>query len=134
MRLFLLIFGCLPVYLFSQQFQLKVINGYGGGSFFAGDTIDIWAREEKLTETFKTWSGDTIYLGDPGEWHTRLLMPAKNITVTANFINLPAGAKLTFERMKGRDTLKPVQYYFPAKGNKMKALVWIFHGSGGLRQ
>jgi len=131
MRLILMVFCFIPFFIKGQQFELKVTGGYGGGFYRAGDTVHIWAREEKLTETFRTWTGDTTYLGDPGEWHTRLLMPAKNISVAANFINLPAGAKLTFEKMKGRDTIKPVQYYFPAKDNKMKALVWIFHGSGG---
>lgn len=131
MRFLLVVLCGFPFGLFSQQFQLRVNSGYGGGIFAAGDTIHIWAREEKLTETFRTWSGDTSFLADPGEWHTRLIMPAQNITLNANFMSLPSGAKLTFEKMKGRDTLKPVQYYFPAKGNKMKALVWIFHGSGG---
>jgi len=131
MRIILWFLFGVPACLIGQQFQLKVNNGYGSGTYAAGDTIHIWAREEKLIETFKTWSGDTAYVEDPGEWHSRLIMPSKNITVQGNFINLPAGAKLTFERLKGRDTLKPVQYYFPAKGNKMKGLVWIFHGSSG---
>lgn len=131
MRFLLMVFCCIPFFIKGQQFELKVNGGYGSGFYNAGDTIHVWAREEKLIETFKTWSGDTLYVDDPGEWHARLFMPAKNIMITAQFKNLPAGAKLTFERLKGRDTLKPVQYYFPSEGNKMKGLVWIFHGSGG---
>lgn len=120
-----------PIQIFGQQYTLTVNGGYGDGLFTTGDTIHIWAREEKLTETFLRWSGDTSWLKNPEEWHTVGIMPARNVSVTAGFQNLPAGAKLTFEKMQGRDTLKPVQYYFPPKGLAIKALVWIFHGTDG---
>jgi len=121
----------LPVWAPGQQYSIKVNGGYGSGLFNAGDTIHIWAREEKLTETFQNWSGDTSWMINPEEWHAIGIMPPRNVTVTAEFQDLPSGAKLTFERMQGRDTLKPVQYYFPPKGPTAKALVWIFHGTGG---
>jgi Secretion system C-terminal sorting domain len=114
-----------------SQSKLLVINGYNSGTYKAGDTIHVFAKEEKNDETFEVWTGDTAYVDDPSDWHALLKMPAKDITITATFKSLPAGAKLKFERLKGRDTLKPVYYYFPSKGQPVKALVWIFHGTGG---
>lgn len=131
MRYWIFYILLLPVRVPGQQYTLTVNGGYGDGIFRAGDTIHIWAREEKLTETFLSWSGDTAWLKNPEEWHTVGIMPSRNVSVTAGFRNLPTGAKLTFEKMQGRDTLKPVQYYFPPKGSAIKALVWVFHGTGG---
>ncbi len=118
-------------HLNAQTFTLTVNNGYGSGNFKAGDTIHIYSREEKITEVFDYWSGDTTQIADPEDWHTQFLMPSKNSTVTAHLQNLPPYANLQFEKIKTKFANKPVYYYFPPKGQKVKALVWLFHGSGG---
>lgn len=130
MKKILFVLIAIPFLSRSQSSKLTV-NGYGTNIYSLADTVHVFAREEKITETFEDWTGDTIFLDDPSDWHAILKMPAKNIVITAKFKSLPLGAKPTFERMKGRDTFKPVYYYFPEKGQKVKALVWIYHGSGG---
>lgn len=122
---------CLFILGYAQTRSVTVEEGYGSGRYAAGDTIHIYAREEKPVEAFDHWSGDTMWLENPGEWHSKVLVPNKDIHVKANFIKVPSGAQLQFERLQGDDTLKPVLYYFPTDANATKALVWIFHGTGG---
>ena len=118
--------------LFSQTFQLTVEKGYGSTSASPGDTIHIWAEEWGAARTFDHWSGDTAFLEMPGEWHTRVIMPAHDVTVTANTSLLPAGAAnpFSFEQIQGKNILKPVYYYFP-QGGLPKLVVWLWHGTGG---
>lgn len=110
---------------------VTVEMGYGSGVFTAGDTIHIYAKEENLTEAFDHWSGDTLWLEDPSEWHSKVVVPNRDIQLKANYIQIPKDAQLQFERLQGYDTIKPVLYYFPSDPKKTKALVWLFHGTGG---
>lgn len=118
--------------LFAQTFTLTVQNGYGGGSYNAGDTIHIWSQEWSAAGTFSHWSGDTTYLLMPHEWHTQVVMPARNVTIKANIQNLPTGTSnfFSFTLIRGKNIIKPVYYYFPANGNP-EAVVWLWHGTGG---
>ncbi len=115
--------------LSGQKYTLTVENGYGSGQYAPGDTVHIWAEEWGIGETFKNWTGQTFWLTSAEEWHTTLLMPARNITVRANKQLLPAGANFTQETIRGRDTLKRVYHYFPA--GQPKGVVWLFHGTNG---
>lgn len=114
----------------AQSFQLTVQNGYGSGQYAAGDTVHVWAKEWLINQTFSHWSGQTADLEMADEWHTRLVMPSHNVSISANTRNLPQGAQLTEEQFKGRDTIKQVFHYFPPFGQP-KGVVWLFHGSGG---
>ncbi|MBK6949907.1 MAG: hypothetical protein IPH16_19180 [Haliscomenobacter sp.] len=89
--LFFLFGACL---LSGQQYTLTVENGYGSGQYAPGDTVHIWAEEWLPGQTFKNWTGQTVWLKSAEEWHTTLLMPARNITVRANKQDLPQGAIL----------------------------------------
>ncbi|MBK8042631.1 MAG: T9SS type A sorting domain-containing protein [Haliscomenobacter sp.] len=115
--------------LSGQQYTLTVENGYGSGQYAPGDTVHIWAEEWLPGQTFKNWTGQTVWLKSAEEWHTTLLMPARNITVRANKQDLPQGANFTQESIRGRDTLKRVYHYFPA--GQPKGVVWLFHGTNG---
>lgn len=115
---------------FAQQYPLTVVNGYGSGNYAAGDTVHIWSEEWTPNQIFKNWTGQTAFLEASGEWHTRLVMPAQAVTVTANIRTLPAGADYSFEEIRGRDTLKRVYYYFP-QGAAPKGVVWLSHGTNG---
>ena len=118
---------------FSQLYNLTVQNGYAEiNQALAGDTIHIWAEEWGAARTFNGWSGDTAFLERPGEWHTRIIMPAHDVTVKSNTRVLPTGANpyFSFEQIKGKNILKPVYYYFPAAAAP-KAVVWLWHGTGG---
>jgi hypothetical protein len=125
--LFLIFFG--SGVLYGQKYTLTVENGYGSGQYAPGDTVHIWAKEWLPGQTFKNWTGQTVWLKSPVEWHTTLRMPPKDIAVRANTQNLPVGANFTEERIRGRDTLKRVYHYFPAM--QPKGVIWLFHGTNG---
>ncbi|MBP6812491.1 MAG: T9SS type A sorting domain-containing protein [Saprospiraceae bacterium] len=122
----------LPFSLFSQNYQLTVQNGYGSTTAAPGDTIHIWAEEWGITRTFSHWSGDTNFLERPEEWHTQVIMPAQNVTITSNTALLPTGINnpLSEEQIMGRDRMKRVFSYFPAN-NPAQGVCWLWHGTGG---
>lgn len=118
---------------FGQLYNLTVQNGYTEtNQALAGDTIHIWAEEWGAARTFNGWSGDTAYLERPGEWHTRVIMPAQDVVIKANTRVMPTGTNpyFNFEQIKGKNILKPVYSYFPASAPP-KAVVWLWHGTGG---
>lgn len=114
--------------LYSQTYQLTVVNGYGSGTYEAGDTVHIWAGEFPANQIFAGWTGQIAFLEDRGEWHTRVIMPAHAVTVTSNTRTMPPNSDLVMENIMGRDTIKLVFSYFPSHP---KAVVWFFHGTGG---
>lgn len=130
----LLFFLAVPgVAIQAQVFQLTVNNGYTqANQVAAGDTVHLWAQEWGLARTFSHWEGDTSFLERPLEWHTRIIMPAQDVTLTAVTPVLPTGTAnpLTLENIMGRDTLKRVFSYFPANAPPA-GVCWLWHGTGG---
>lgn len=129
-KILFLLFAFSPC--FGQTYQLTVQNGYGSGQYAAGDTVHIWAAEYPNSEVFWRWTGQVEHLlqwdAREDDWHKRVVMPAKNVTVRANTKTMPPNSDLAYEEIMGRDTLKRVFSYFPAKP---KGTVWFFHGTGG---
>lgn len=113
--------------LHSQTFNLTVTNGYGSGNYQAGDTVHIWSVAYDTTKTFAEWTGDIQYLERPNEWHTTLIMPNQNISVTSVISNIPAYT-INYEQIMGVNNLKKVYSCFPAN---LKGLIYLFHGTGG---
>ena len=113
--------------VFAQTFNLTVNNGYGSGTYQAGDTVHIWSVAYDSTKTFGQWTGDIASLHRPKEWHTTLTMPNQNISVTAVIDNMPAYS-ITYELMQGLNNPFNVYYYFPP--NPI-GIVYLFHGTGG---
>ena len=113
--------------IFAQTFNLTVNNGYGSGTYQAGDTVHIWSMAYYSTKTFGEWTGDIASLHRPKEWHTILTMPNQNISVTAVIDNMPAYS-ITYELMQGLNNPFNVYYYFPP--NPI-GIVYLFHGTGG---
>lgn len=113
----------------NSVFTLTTLEGYGTGQYDKGDTIHIWSKQTD-GKVFTHWSGDVQYLELPNEYHTRVFMPNKNITVTANFATLQPDMKLSQVNIRGAKQNKNVFLYLPAK-NKMKGVIWVFHGTGG---
>ncbi|TND09143.1 MAG: hypothetical protein FD123_1546 [Bacteroidetes bacterium] len=111
----------------AQTFNLTVNNGYGSGTYSAGDTVHVWSLEYDSTKFFKAWSGDTSFLSLPNEWHTFLVMPAQNITVTAN-IQTVTPFTFNYEQIQGMTNLKNVYWHFPTS---MKGVIYYLHGTGG---
>ena len=67
------------------KYQLTVINGKGNGDYFAGDTISIVANIAKEGFKFSKWVGDSEYIDNILKDSANLIMPEKNITVTAEY-------------------------------------------------
>lgn len=125
---FLIFFLSIGSYLLSvAQFTLTVNNGYGGGTYSAGDTINIYSKEFPLTDVFDKWTGDVQFLEYADEWHTTVIMPAQNISVTGHTRTIGTFT-INHESIKGRDTLKEVYSYFPPN---FKGVIFCFHGTGG---
>lgn len=117
----------------AQVFQLTVNNGYTETTQAApGDTIHIWAQEWGANRIFSHWTGDTSFLEMPQEWHTRIIMPAQHVTLSAELPVLPTGVNNPFteEQIMGRDRLKRVFSYFPAN-TAPKGVCWLWHGTNG---
>jgi hypothetical protein len=109
------------------QYTLTINNGYGSGTFAAGDTVNIWAKEIPANNVFDKWSGPVALLRDSAEWHTTLIMPASNVTLTANF-SAYIPFSMPVEQIRGKNNLKNVYSYFPTP---MKGVIFCFHGTGG---
>jgi hypothetical protein len=110
-----------------DSFTVMVNNGYGSGKYKIGDTVHIFTNHYATNQLFDKWIGDASLLNAPDEWHTWLVMPNKNVTVTGG-LKLIANFTLQLEQIKGRVRLKPVYYYFPT-GHK--GFVYLLHGTGG---
>ena len=111
----------------AQTYTLTVNNGYGSGTYTAGDTVNIWAKEFPTNTVYDKWTGDVTPLEMPSEWHTTLVMPASNVNVTANFKAFTPFA-IAFDSIQGQVIKKPVYYYFPAN---YYGVIYFFHGTGG---
>jgi len=117
----------MSINIFAQTFNLTVNNGYGSGTYQAGDTVHIWSIAYDSTKTFGQWTGDISSLHRPKEWHTTLTMPNQNMSVTAVIDNMPTYS-ITYELMAGLNNPFNVYYYFPASPI---GIVYLFHGTGG---
>ena len=110
---------------------VTVTNGYGSGKYKVGDTVHIFSVAYADNQLFNTWSSsDVSLLNGKDEWHTWLIMPAKDVSFTGSIKNI-SPVTLTLEQIRGRDRLKPVYYYFPT-GHK--GFVFLLHGTGGSAQ
>ncbi|MES2621656.1 MAG: T9SS type A sorting domain-containing protein [Bacteroidota bacterium] len=109
------------------QYTLVVVNGYGGGSYNAGDTVHVWCSAIPTNQVFDKWTGDISFLDSKDEWHTILVMPSQSISVSASFRTIGAYS-INHESIMGRDTLKQVYSYFPPN---FKGVIFCFHGTGG---
>ena len=123
---FTLVCGLWSVNSFSQ-FTLTVTNGYGGGTYQPGDTIHIWSKEFPATDVFDKWTGDVQFLEYADEWHTTVIMPSQNVSVTG-YTRTIGSFTINHESIRGRDTLKEVYSYFPPN---FKGVIFCFHGTGG---
>lgn len=110
----------------TDGFSVTVNNGYGSGKYDVGDTVHIWSKELSSAQLFDKWTGDVSLL-NTNDWHAWFVMPARNISVTAN-VKAAIPFTLNYEMIMGRDRPKPVYFYFP-EGHK--GIVYLLHGTGG---
>ena len=70
-------------------YTLTVNGGTGGGQYIAGQTVTITATVP-ADQLFVGWTSDEVTLADPTQISTTLIMPSRNVTVTAQFQPKPA--------------------------------------------
>jgi hypothetical protein len=63
-------------------YHLTVNKGLGTGDYAIGQQVNISADVPSLAE-FLEWTGDTQYIADKTKAMTTLIMPCKDVTVTA---------------------------------------------------
>jgi dienelactone hydrolase len=108
------------------EFQLTVTNGFGSGNYPAGATVHVWSDHDPRAQIVTRWSGDVALLSDSGEWHTSLVMPARDVSLQAELTD--SSFELVEAQFRGRDRLKTVRYHIPPNPVGM---VHITHGTGG---
>lgn len=111
----------------TDSFTVTVNNGYGSGRYKVGDTVHVFSENYADDQLFDHWSDDMSLLNDADEWHSWFIMPAKEVTLTANLRKI-VNFTLRYEQIKGKDILKPVYYYLP---KNEKGIVYLLHGTGG---
>jgi len=109
--------------------SLTVNLGYGDGVYEKDKAVHIWASQQD-DKVFTHWSGDVEYLESDIEYHTKVIMPEKNITVTANYATLNVSMRMISLPVKAAERTKNIQLYLPQK-DKLKGLVWFLHGTNG---
>jgi hypothetical protein len=65
------------------SYPLTVVNGAGGGSFFANANVSITANAAPAGQVFLNWTGAVV--ANPDSPITTLVMPAAATTVSANY-------------------------------------------------
>ena len=69
----------------NEIYEVKVVDGTGGGIYSAGQTVTIKA-DEKSGYTFIGWSSDDgVVFDNASAKETSFVMPARNVTVTADY-------------------------------------------------
>ena len=115
------------------KYSLTIQEGYGSGVFDNGEKIHIWSKQID-GKVFTHWSGDIQYLSDPNEYHSIVNMPAKNVSLTANYANLTPRMQMNPFKIKAAQREKNIFVYTPADKNLTKGVVWLFHGTNGNAQ
>ncbi len=73
------------------KYSLTVVNGTGDGDYESGAVVNIVADAPAAGKRFKNWtSTDGGSFADANSAATRFTMPANNVTVTANYEDIPA--------------------------------------------
>ncbi|MCH5256424.1 MAG: leucine-rich repeat protein [Lachnospiraceae bacterium] len=73
----------------SGKYTVTVINGSGSGTYEVGSTVIVAANTPATGKVFSKWTTDSesVKLASVSMAATTFVMPASNVTVTANFID-----------------------------------------------
>jgi len=88
------------VFLKAQEYQLTVQNGIGSGSYASGECVKITSRAP-VTSEFSQWTGDIDYLDNPLKSQATIIMPDKDISLSAEFKSAPAGTYTILGHVSG---------------------------------
>ena len=70
------------------SFLVTVVNGTGSGEYEAGATVTITANAPAAGKQFTGWTSDDVTFVNANAITTSFTMPAKAVTVTANYIDV----------------------------------------------
>ena len=124
-----------------QSFNLNVTNGYGGGTYFEGDTVYIWSIPEYQNFSFDGWQGSaTNYMLEQNEWLTRIFIPQNSnigaINADASFTDLTSSVNIGMQIItlpginNGIQNTSPIDIYYQIPNNPI-GIIFCFHGTGG---
>ena len=68
-----------------ESYRLWLNHGEGAGEYSAGETVTITADPAEKGYEFKEWSGNSEFLADKNAATTTLVMPEKEISLTATY-------------------------------------------------
>jgi hypothetical protein len=130
----LCLFVCamLPHQLIADDFNLSVTNGSGSGAYQTSSKLHVWADpygDGLINESgepydvgspiriFDQWTGDTQFLADPLSAHTTLVMPDRDVSISAGYRDVPRwGAPRVYS-------------FFPEQGGN--GVIFLMHGGKG---
>jgi hypothetical protein len=95
---------------------LTVVNGIGDGKYPAGATVNLTAMTAPANKAFAFWTGDTTGVTDVNAPNTTLLMPNRDVTLTAVYRWAP-----------GNDMIR----FFPPPGQEHQMLTCLWEGTNG---
>lgn len=100
-----------------NAFLLNVENGTGGGYYEENTVVTVEANPPGEGQQFSRWTGDTMYLFSPSESTSRLRMPGKAISVTANYEPIVGVDNITFQSTPKASVFpNPANTYFWVEG------------------
>jgi len=122
LRLLFLIFS-LTVLCYSQRTNLTVTNGSGDARIRGRQLTHVWADPNPPGMVFDRWTGDTVLLQNPLEYHTKVNNLSLNINLTATYKPSPVWNPI-YETINASQ----MGYYFTAAP---VGVIFHFHGTGG---
>jgi len=110
-----------------QAFALTVTGGFGSGAYAAGATVHVFADLDPASEVLLRWEGDTATLASSAEWHSTVVMPARDVDLVA--VKRERPVVLTESTFAGATaTAKRVRSFIPPNP---RGLILFLHGTGG---
>ena len=103
--------------------QLSVENGYGSGIYEEGATVHVFADFMPGNQVVTNWIGD---LSLSPEWHHQFIMPANDVTITANV----EATEFEFNEIQHPGVQGDIRLLYAIPANPVGVL-FIFHGTGG---
>ncbi len=111
----------------APRYTLTVTQGWGSGTYAAGETVHVWAAVRPQDQVITGWSGDADLLADPAEWHSALAMPLRDASLAAAIVERPT--TLTLTQYEG--TTATTKRVFSRIPDTPSGLILFLHGTGG---
>lgn len=116
------------IVLLPATYTVTVMGGTGSGKYKEGATVTITANAPAAGKQFAGWTSNDVTLTNANAASTMFVMPAKAVTVTANYMNKPEDAPITPDVNPLVITLQPVdQMVAPSENAKFS--IWA-NGDG----